>query len=244
MSEIYKYMYPFETREKMKSQEKFRELDIPWHKGNYKTYENFGNLDYLIRLEHEKAVKALNNKNIIIKRADWGKLYEMSGAERKTKLAESSVKDTYKLNTYYGRTLDDIAVVAKAFKNDCSENYGINISLQAALNYVYIKVVDETYSNYQRVLNTVLNLATKYPNYQLELTEAIICDNNDVDVFVYKDGEVIGGLQILPYKAGEPDEETMETQQKHSLFEMVYGVQPLKIFSNTSGFIKSPLPSL
>lgn len=72
------------------------------------------------------------------------------------------------------------------------------MSLQAALNIVYMKVVDDTYTDYLRDVNTILNLKQKLPQYNFELADGLTYDNNAIDVFVYLKENIVGGIQILP----------------------------------------------
>lgn len=120
------------------------------------------------------------------------------------------------------------------------------MSLQAALNVVYMKVVDDTYTDYLRDINTILNLKSKLSNYRFELADGLTYDNNAIDIFVYSNEDIIGGLQVLPENMKKQEQKNSkiktETDQKHDLFEMVYGIRPQIIYASSSGYIKSQLP--
>ena len=110
-----------------------------------------------------------------------------------------------------------------------------------------MKVVDDTFTEYQRNINTILNLKSKLPEYTFELTDGLTYDNNAVDVIVSIKGDIVGGLQILPESAKNKEQKQSkmksEVDQKHDLFEMMYGVRPQKIYASSTGYMKNPVPS-
>ena len=243
-SELEKYMYPFEKREKMRKHPTYEAIKEPWENGLYATSQKVGSLSYLIRDAHQK-VQAKGRD--YLSRANWGKYYLNTGKIRLDKKAEQVSDDYYKINKYNGRTLDDLLEIAKAFYKDCTDNYGIKLTPQAALNIVYMKVVDDTFTEYQRNINTILNLKSKLPEYTFELTDGLTYDNNAVDVIVSLKGDIVGGLQILPESAKNKEQKQSkmksEVDQKHDLFEMMYGVRPQKIYASSTGYMKNPIPS-
>lgn len=242
-SEIEKYMFPFEKREQMRKHEIYKSLEEPWNNGLYSTSQKVGSLSYLIREAHQK-IKAKGFDSL--SRANWAKYYINTGKMRNSKKEEQSSSDYYKLNQYYGRTLDDLLVIAKEFYKDCKENYNIKISPVAALNVVYMKIVDDTYTSYQRDINTILNLKSKFKDYSFELTNGLDFDNYAVDIIVKKDDDIVGAIQVLPESAKKHENKQIniktETEQKHELFEMVYGIKPQKLYSSSTGYIKGSLP--
>ena len=242
-SELEKYMYSYEKREKMRTHPTYEAIKEPWDNGLYSTAQKVGSLSYLIRDAHQK-IQSRGFENL--SRANWAKYYFNTGKMRLVKKEEQASDDYYKINKYYGRTLDDLLEIAKNFYKDCTNTYGIKMTPQAALNIVYMKVVDDTYTEYQRNINTILNLKSKLPEYTFELTDGLTYDNNAVDVIVSLKGEIVGGLQILPESAKKNEQKTTkmksEIDQKHDLFEMMYGVKPQKIYASSSGYMKNPIP--
>ena len=74
------------------------------------------------------------------------------------------------------------------------------MSLQAALNIVYMKVVDDTYTDYLRDVNTILNLKQKLPQYNFELADGLTYDNNFFSLFnAYKHTYKLFLLPFLSY---------------------------------------------
>ena len=221
-TELEKRMYPFEKREKMRSHPTYKEIEIPWENGLYLTTQKVGSVNYLIKEAHKKAIiKGFD----MLSRPNWAKYYLNTGKTRLEKKEEQISDDYY---------------------NDCVNNYNIKMSLQAALNIVYMKVVDDTYTDYLRDVNTILNLKQKLPQYNFELADGLNYDNNAIDVFVYLKENIVGGIQILPENIKKQNQKNpkikTETEQKHDLFEMVYGIKPQIIYASSSGFIKGQLP--
>lgn len=242
-TELEKRMYPFEKREKMRSHPTYKEIEIPWEDGLYLTTQKVGSVNYLIKEAHKKAIiKGFD----MLSRPNWAKYYLNTGKIRLEKKEEQISDDYYKINKYYGRTLEDLLEIARNFHKDCTSNYNIKMSLQAALNIVYMKVVDDTYTDYLRDVNTILNLKQKLPQYNFELADGLTYDNNAIDVFVYLKENIVGGIQILPENIKKQNQKNpkikTETEQKHDLFEMVYGIKPQIIYASSSGFIKGQLP--
>lgn len=242
-TELEKRMYPFEKREKMRNHPTYKEIEEPWENGLYLTTQKVGSVNYLIKEAHQKVIiKGFD----MLSRPNWAKYYLNTGKIRIEKKEEQISDDYYKINKYYGRTLEDLLEIARNFHKDCIENYNIKMSLQAALNVVYMKVVDDTYTDYLRDINTILNLKSKLSNYRFELADGLTYDNNAIDIFVYSNEDIIGGLQVLPENMKKQEQKNSkiktETDQKHDLFEMVYGIRPQIIYASSSGYIKSQLP--
>lgn len=242
-TELEKRMYPFEKREKMRNHPTYKEIEEPWENGLYLTTQKVGSVNYLIKEAHQKVIiKGFD----MLSRPNWAKYYLNTGKIRIEKKEEQISDDYYKINKYYGRTLEDLLEIARNFHKDCVENYNIKMSLQAALNVVYMKVVDDTYTDYLRDINTILNLKSKLSNYRFELADGLTYDNNAIDIFVYSNEDIIGGLQVLPENMKKQEQKNSkiktETDQKHDLFEMVYGIRPQIIYASSSGYIKSQLP--
>lgn len=245
VTDLYKYIYSFELREKMKKQDTFNEIEKEWSLFFSNPFEEFGLLRYIIREAHFKKAKKYNNNDSFITREEWEKYYFWSGSQRKRKQDKNPKSDTYKTNMYYGRTIEEIVDSATKFLSFHKEKSDIKLTLQSALNFIIVKILDNTYENYQRQMNTILNLKSKFPECVFELTDELVCESSAVDVFVYKNDEMVSGIQISDEheEKSQSPETKSEQEQKHKLFEIAYGLSPQKIYSSTTGLIKGALPN-
>ncbi len=233
-------IYPFENRLQMRKNKHFKVLDDLWKAKGFDNPEKTGALFYLIKEAHNKYVK---NNTGMLSRNDWIRYYSKSGVERDQKVEDSNsiYNDFYKLNVYHGRSKKDMIAIAEEFLkcfNDLGYT-GLSVKEQGALNIVVIKIIDETYEAYQRQMNTLLNLQNQHPELTFELADGLTYERNAVDMFVYKDNNLISALQILPDKEDEDSATKDIDEQKHSFFEDIYGISPVSIKATISGIIIS-----
>lgn len=90
---------------------------------------------------------------------EWESFYLNTGDKRKRALATTS--DLHKLNRFNGRTKDDLLNVAKILAKEC------NLDISVAFNYVYIRVIDETWIGYSRELKVLDEIRTMCAHYNL-----------------------------------------------------------------------------
>lgn len=243
---IDRYIYNYEKRVEMRKHPMFIKLSEEIDKGNYLTTEKIGCIPFIIREALEKIQK--NDKNAKMSIYQWEEYYLDSGKRRSDNIQKSRGRVTYQHNEYYGRTLDDILAITKEFYLAFKDKYSFN--QQAALNTIYIKVIDESYDEYKRLINTKETLERVNPNFIFKISDALTKKEQAVDMFVHQRsmGDIVGAIQILPesYYGFELDSEREKEfelfKQQHEIFELTYDIVPELVYAAVTGQIKGSIP--
>ena len=134
------------------------------------------------------------NKSNATKFSEWESFYLNSGEERKELLKEYLPKEDFKkVNTEYGRTKKDLIKIAKDF------NKHLNLPLKTVYNYVYIRVIDESWIGYKRELKAFEVLKEECSCYNgIEVCKTEFKKDKDysIDFEIKKDNKVILGIQL------------------------------------------------
>jgi hypothetical protein len=243
---IDRYIYNYEKRLEMRKHPLFIKISEEMSNSNFLTTEKVGCMSFIIREALEKNNK--NNKNQLMSIYDWESYYLNSGKHRAELIQKNRGRVTYQNNEYYGRTIDDILNMSKDLYLTYKDKY--NFNQQASLNIIYIKVIDESYDEYKRLINTVDLISNINPNHYFEISDALTNKEQAVDLFVYKksNDELIGAIQILPdsYYGFEidPDKEAEAEifKQQHEIFKNTYDILPDRVYVSLSGQIKGNIP--
>lgn len=242
---IDKYIFDYDKRTRMRQNPLFKRLSIEVDDKKYLTPEAIGYISYIIRDCLEKLKK--ENSTLEMSIYEWEKYYLESGKRRIEIIQKNRGRVTYQHNEYYGRNLDDISKIAQQFYNDYKTQYKFNP--QAALNIIYIKVIDESYDEYLRLINTIRNLKNNNPGFIFEISDPLTNKEQAIDTFVYnKDKDLVGAIKILPeyYYGfeidGSREEEKEILRQQHEIFEMTYDIIPDFVYAESSGRIQGNIP--
>lgn len=243
---IDKYIYNYEKRQQMRQHPLFIQITKEINELNYLTEEKIGCIPYILREALEKAKKSNGTNTMSI--LEWETYYLESGKRRNELIQKNRGRVTYQNNQYYGRTLDDILEIAKKIYEEFKTKY--NFNSQAALNIVYINVIDKSYDEFKRIENTMNTLKRYNPTFTFELSDPLTNKEQAVDLFVYDNNtnDMVGAIQILPedYYGFEIDgshEDQVEIfKQQHEIFEMTYDVMPEYVYATITGQIKGNIP--
>lgn len=187
-------LYSKAKRDKLKKTIEFKNSNKIWN--DLKLNHGFI-VGYLIKL--------LNRGNCSSFKS-WEKYYFQSGAERKKKLKtlppeieqalinfdRNVPKKYYTYNTDYGRTYDDLLIIAKKLDKN------IHVGLELSFNFVYIRIIDETWIGYLRE-KKAFNQIEKYLSlYNLSLNKANYTTDiyYGVDFEIKNKGVLLAGVQI------------------------------------------------
>ena len=179
---IDRYIYNYEKRLEMRKHPLFIKISEEISNSNFLTTEKIGCISFIIREALEKNSK--NNKNQLMSIYDWESYYLNSGKHRAELIQKNRGRVTYQNNEYYGRTIDDILNMSKDLYLTYKDKY--NFNQQASLNIIYIKVIDESYDEYKRLINTINLISNINPNHYFEISDALTNKEQAVDLFVYQ----------------------------------------------------------
>ena len=178
-----------EQRANMKRTKEFRDTNKPWGDLHLNSYKNVG------------AVMALVKESNATTFEEWASYYFQTGEQRKAILEAAteenplSADEMSNLNYNYGRTTSDFIKIAEALATKC------NISLQNAFNYVYIRVLDETWKGYETELNAAKAMepiCNQYSNLTISHVDLVKDNKYAVDFEIYQGGTLLLGVQIKP----------------------------------------------
>lgn len=132
-------LYNRDKRLQIRSTTAFSKTNKPWNDLKLNSKWNIGCLMFIAKESNAKTF------------TEWEQYYLNSGVIRKkllsTKRYEKS--EMSKINSEHGRTKDDLIRIAKTLSKN------LNISLELAYNYVYIRVIDETWIGLNRELTGI-----------------------------------------------------------------------------------------
>lgn len=246
-SPIEKFIYDYEKRKGMKQVPAFERTMIIWENGQYLTSNKVGDTSYIIRKAHEK--KEDTEPGAILTIEEWERAYFESGTSRKEILLKNKNANLYQYDQYYGRTIDELTAIAKNFYEDLTQKHGIKLTQQAALNIVYIKVIDDAYSDYMRSINVIKKFQQQYPNFKFYISDALTKVEQAIDIEIFNEkGNLIRGVQTLPESFEKNTEKNMQRReqfdQQHEAYKDINDVNVDYVYASAGGYIKGQLPSL
>lgn len=236
---IEKYIMPFEKRKQFAQTTLFQQMLTVWNEEKYQTDQKEGSIPYLLKKAHEEYTTK-HPETPVMSRVEWGLFYNTSGKERLEKL--KTERDSFNLNIYHGRTVADFAPIARDFCETLRLR-GFNVSSSICLNFIYFMIVDFSYVDYVRQIQTLRGFCAKNPNTKYKLTDPLTCLNNGVDAIIFSnDDKLLFAMQILPesYLKDTPRNQKIKmlNQQKHDSFEYIYHIKVKTVYASTKGYIK------
>ena len=178
-----------EQRANMKRTKEFRDTNKPWGDLHLNSYKNVG------------AVMALVKESNATTFEEWEHYYFKTGEQRKSILAAAteenplSTDELNNLNYNFGRTASDLLKIADTLASKC------NISLQNAYNYVYIRILDETWKGYETELNAAKAMepiCSQYSNLTISHADLVKDNKYAVDFEIFQGSNLLLGVQIKP----------------------------------------------
>lgn len=172
----------YHERLKIRKSKSFKDSNRFWNELNLNHRSNIGSVMYLAKLSGAKSYD------------NWVKFYFKSGEDRlKLRKNYKSLDELVKINQNYGRTEEELIEMAKTL------SMGMGISLELAYNFVYIRVIDETWLGLRReekTFNLIKKELIKYKVFRIEHTDVETDFHYAVDYEIKKDGKTILGIQL------------------------------------------------
>lgn len=160
----------------LRNSKEFKNTNYLWNKLELNSRNSVGCLMHLIKQSHATT------------KEEWEKYYFKTGEERK-KIHINNLNQLSIINAEYGRTIDDLEEISIIFNKE------LHLDLNLVFNFVYIRVIDETWIGYERekkafeILSDKTDLTIKTVSYQDDIRYA-------VDFEVYKNGKLILAIQL------------------------------------------------
>lgn len=243
-------------RMRLRQGRKFKSTNEIWNRLSLNQAWTIG---YLTRLFKMKKFKTYS---------EWEKFYYESGRERLEEIEKLSEEKqltlkNFKLDSHEDR--DSIKFLSKKEK-DLNENLGrtekeleaignymheelvkkgnkMHISLDEAIDFVKIRVLDEIWMGVEREINTVEKLKSFYPNLCFKEVPVDFDAKYAVDCEVYNKDKLILAIQIksdaYKYNKSKILKETKSYNlEKNRRYTSKYGADVLYVYSKVSGYIE------
>ena len=208
-------------RDEIRNTKAFAESNKPWNDYNLNRTANIGAVMSLI-----KDSKATTFE-------EWESYYLQTGAQRAAKMKKWVGKEEFwKLAKNCGRTTDDLLEVAQEFSSKT------NIPLEIAYNYVYIRVIDETWIGYERelnALNRIKELCKLYPNLTASGVDSFTDTEYAVDFEIRQKDTIVLGIQLKSTKYRDSkmkavDEVKVINKAKNAKYTKKFGAEVLYLY--------------
>lgn len=217
-------LYDKKVRDELRKTTDFKKSNEVWNR--LKLNHGFV-VGYLMRLIEEGECKTYK---------EWENYYLNSGVKRlqlierlptniKKKLNSFNKcvsREYYDYNLLYGRTEAELLTIAKELDKE------LHVGLELAFNYVYIRVIDETWIGYSRECITLERLNKYLKNHGLTAEKAnfYIDVNYGVDFEIKRGNKIVAGVQLKSINYYENKEALSEIQsinkKKNNMYEIEY----------------------
>lgn len=219
-------LFSLEERKDLKNKKEFKMSNEIWGRYRLNQCINVGSVNYIMKrlFENKTIDEALN-----VTFEDWCNFYHT--------YKEDDIKKS-------GRTKQHLMYIGERLQEKCKEN-GIKITKQEAYNFVYIRVLDESFIGFQKELLAAKFLQKLYPGFEIVFSEAED-SKYAIDIFVKCDGMIFDAIQVKPnsfYKGvtfGNWNcvKAFQENNEKHEQFLKDFGVVPYYlIYQEDEGFV-------
>lgn len=200
----------YEERQQVRRTRAFQWTNNLWNKYRFNAGWSIG---LTSRISYEKEFS---------NRQEWEDYYFESGMARQERL-KKTIPSTYKrliqlrevytnsqtfkrgltnyeinINEGYGRTIEELKVLAKSMHDVVIElGNPYQITEEDCLNFILIRVIDESYIGIARETHTIKTLESEYPNLNFKHTDPVKDKRYAVDVEVFNsENKLLCGLQI------------------------------------------------
>ena len=171
---------------------------------------------------------------------EWEAYYLNTGKKRISKLPRITDEKALKnLNRYSGRTTEELMQLAEKLADRS------NIPLEKAYNYVYIRVIDETWLGYERefnVLKQTQSICSKYSNLTASGVDSITDTKYAVDFEIRKNNRIVLGIQLKSTKYRDStlkavDEVKAINKAKNDAYTERYGAPVLYLYIDENNIV-------
>ena len=202
--------------------EKFRSTNKMWNDLGLNQKKNIGAVIFLAKQSKAKTFE------------EWERYYFESGEKRNELLSKSHTEyELKKINNEHGRTKEDLLEIAKEFQKH------IDLPLETVYNYVYIRVIDETWIGHSRELKAMrtitiecekFGLTVSDVDYYMDMTYAI-------DFEVKRNNNPILAIQLKSVKYRDStlvavDEIKTINKEKNAAYTSRYGADVLYLYTD------------
>lgn len=232
-------LYEKRQRDELRKTQDFKRSNEIWNR--LKLNHGFV-VGYLMRLIGEGDCKS---------HSEWERYYLNSGAERlqlieelpievKNKLNsfnKSISREYYEYNLHYGRTEAELLTIAKLLDKE------LKVGLTIAFNFVYIRVIDETWIGYYRECISLERLQKylKTHNLTAEKAKFYIDITYGVDFEIKRGNKVVAGVQLKSINYFENKEALSEIQdinkKKNNLYQQKYKAPVIYLYVDKNSYI-------
>lgn len=232
-------LYDKKNRDELRKTSDFKKSNEVWNR--LKLNHGFV-VGYLMRLIEQGQCKTFN---------DWEEYYLSSGEKRLLLIKNLPINIQNKLNTFnksinreyydynllYGRTKEELLTIAKKLDNE------LNVGIELAFNYVYIRVIDETWIGYSRECLSLERLKKYLKNHGLtaEKTNYYIDVNYGVDFEIKRGQQIVAGVQLKSVNYFENKNALAEIQninkKKNAMYESKYKAPVIYLYVDKHNYI-------
>lgn len=239
----------------IRRKQEFHRTNQPWNELKLNTSWVIGSLNYLF-----KQSKATTWEQ-------WQQFYIASGEERRLKLLSLDLQkqnvlndiqipyqrkrhliqqlsqEEEQLNTMYGRTNSDFEQIAKIFQRELNKrNFIPRLSRNELLDFVKIRVIDETFIGFERERKTIEQLQKHLPHLCFKDVTYEDDVNYAIDTEIFHDNQLICAVQVKSLSYMESQNKFIHSvkkmnRSKNEKYEQTYSVPVLYAFSDRDGII-------
>jgi len=220
-------LLPYETRIQIRKTPDFQTTNKTWNDLYLNATDNIGAVMALIKDSNAQSFE------------EWEKYYLDSGEKRRHLLAAvTDTKEKNNINRSHGRTKEDLFKIAKILAQKC------NISEDIAFNYVYIRVIDETWIGHNRELEALKVIQQLCFRRCLTVNgvDSLTDTKYAIDFEVREQGQRILAIQLKStrYKYSKTTillQTKKMNQNKNKKYTERFGVDVLYLYMNPNGHI-------
>lgn len=180
-------------RKELRESHKFNTTNNPWNDYWHGTAREVGSNSIISRLAQQDFD---NHGGIgLVPYYYFENYYFFSGLQRRLMQDSRQKPKRNNLDWSCGRTPSELLDIATEFQKTLLKlNY--DVSLEEAINYVFIRTLDESYLGVKREYNAREKLIASFPQFEFKQSSHELDHFYGVDILVNKDGKTIQGLQV------------------------------------------------
>lgn len=184
---------PPKERTPLRVSRKFNNTNKPWNDYWHGTAREVGSTSMLSRLAQQDYEN--HGGTGVLPYYYFENYYFYSGLQRRLMLSCREKFDKKEIDISCGRTPSELLDVAESFQKTLVK-LGHDVSVKEALNYVYIRTLDESYLGIVREYKAREQLIAAFPQYQFEQSSYELDHFYGVDILVKKNGKTVLGYQV------------------------------------------------
>lgn len=193
-------------RNALRYSDDYRQLNRIWHKEKYGCMEAVGNPMELIKQCNPKSLKEFELYYFQTGRLRQ-EIYETKG---------NNIKQYEKkmLDALYGRSYKELLNIAYKMRREA-----IYLPIDILYNFVYIKVIDDTYTGYEReeiVITSLINELIGYKGFFVRHSTMTEDVSMAIDVEVCQWGKVVCGIQVKSARFKDINKNSVKYKQTAS----------------------------